>query len=314
MGLTLTVDKDFDPSVFAGASCAFGVFDGVHRGHRFLIEKAIESARSCGGPSIALTFDIDPDEIFHPNRLKKLMTNEDRLSSLAHLGVDHVIAFHFTREFASEDPLSFLQKAFSGNAPAFLHIGDGFRFGSRDSGTVSDLRSWGQTTGTTIHAHKLLAEDGLPISATRIRLLLADGKIEAAEDLLGHPYTIHQRVQHGRGEGADMGFRTANLSIDPMMKPISDGVYAAYAIVDGMRYRAAVSVGVSPTFAGEATANCEVHILDFNEDVYGRDLRVEFKHWLRPMIRFETTEELVSTVQGNIAWVKENLPLSEGRR
>lgn len=309
MALTLTTEQNFDPSIFQNASCAFGVFDGIHKGHQFLLQKAIETAKQCKGRSIALTFDIDPDEMFHPKRLKKLMSNKDRLEGLAQSGVDDAIAFHFTRDFADKAPLDFLRTAFSGYVPAFVHVGDNFRFGSRDAGSVSDLRAWGESVGCKAVAHHLVSTDGKPISATRIRLLLADGHVEDAKDLLGHPYTIHQRIQHGRGEGADLGFRTANLFVEPMMKPISDGVYAAYARIGNKKYRAAVSVGVSPTFASSATANCEVHILNFNEDIYGRDIYVDFVHWLRPMKKFDSEQELVSTVNSNIAWVQTHLPL-----
>ncbi|MDO5335682.1 MAG: riboflavin kinase [Coriobacteriia bacterium] len=126
--------------------------------------------------------------------------------------------------------------------------------------------------------------------------------------LLGRPYCITESVISGRGEGRDMGFKTANLQIPDQRKAIDDGVYSCYAVVDGRPYRAAVSVGVAPTFEN-AEANCEVHILDFTGDIYGDTIKVQFMEYLRPMIKFESTEELIATVMGNISHTRETLPL-----
>ena len=114
-------------------------------------------------------------------------------------------------------------------------------------------------------------------------------------------------MRPGRGEGRDFGFATANLEVAPIMMAIGEGVYACYAVVDGQRYKAAVNVGVPATFADASTANIEVHLLDFNRDIYGDAIEVEFVEWLRPMRVFDSLDELIATVQGNIAWVRENL-------
>ena len=301
------MDGSFDHGFFSGASCAFGVFDGVHRGHRFLLERARETARESGGRSVALTFDIDPDEVFHPRRLKKLMTNDDRLAMLASAGVDAVCVLPFTREFAASSPERFLLQTFDGTPPAFLHVGSDFKFGARAEGTVRDLDAWGAAGGAQVRAHHLKSADGAPITATRIRLLLAEGAIEEANRLLGRAYFVTGTVEPGLGEGADMGFKTANLEVPEQLRALADGVYAAWAEVDGARYKAAVNMGVAATFADRATATCEVHLLDFEGDLYGRSIKVEFLHWLRPMRKFDDVDELIATVKGNIAWVRANL-------
>lgn len=301
------VDASFDHGFFSGTSCAFGVFDGVHQGHRFLLNCARETARQSGGPSVALTFDIDPDEVFNAQRLKKLMTNEERLSMLAATGVDAVVALPFTREFAASTPEEFLVQTFDGAVPSFLHVGFDFKFGSHASGTVKDLDVWGTNGGTQVRAHSLKSEDGAPITATRIRFLLSEGDIAEANRLLGRPYFVTGVVEPGRGEGADFGFRTANLAVPDQLRTLGDGVYAAWAEVDGVRYKAAVNVGVAATFADQATATCEVHLLDFAGDLYGVPIKVEFLHWLRSMRKFDDVDELIATVQGNIAWVRKNL-------
>lgn len=179
----------------------------------------------------------------------------------------------------------------------------------RAAGDVDDLNTWSQRTGTAIHAHHLVSADGRPITATRIRLLLHDGEIVEANRLLGYPYTMHETVLEGRGDGREFGFRTANLQQSELQRVLAEGVYAGYALVDGARYRAAIAVGVSPVFQAESTATCEVHILDFDGNLYGQDIRVEVYHWLRPMIDFPTTEELIATVKDNIAWVRKNMAL-----
>lgn len=171
--------------VFTGSSCAFGVFDGVHRGHRFLIEKARETASASGGRSVALTFSIDPDELFAPDRLVKLMSNEERISALAETGVDAVAVLPFDRKFAALMPEEFLELTFGNDVPSHLHVGEGFRFGCKGSGAVEALKKWGGARGMEVHCHDLLKAGGSPVSSTRIRGLLAQGRAEEAAVLLG---------------------------------------------------------------------------------------------------------------------------------
>lgn len=307
MAIIHRVGDTVKSELFEGASCAFGVFDGVHRGHQFLIDCAKDTAFESAGKSIALTFDKDPDEVFRPEKLKKLMTNEERLRALSSTGVDIVAVLPFTREFAASSPDEFLEKTFNGFPPAHLHVGYDFRFGVKASGDVCDLKEWGRDVNSCIHAHELKSLDGDAITATRIRGLLAQTDIQAANKLLGHPYYVTGVVQPGRGEGEDLGFRTANLVLSDQIQALGDGVYACYATVDDTRYKAAVSVGVSPVFEGKTQATCEAHLIDFSGDLYGKEIKIEFVYLLRPMIRFESVEELIATVQSNIAWTKANL-------
>lgn len=306
MGLQV-VEEGFDYSVFAGSSCAFGVFDGLHRGHRYLLDSAIEDARHDGTRAIAITFDIDPDEVFHPDRLKKLMRNADRLKALKDCGVDDVVVLPFVPALYTLNPESFLAATFPSGVPAHLHVGEDFRFGARAAGTVGTLKAWAEEAGSEIHAHHLVSADGKPITATRIRLLLMECDVDGASRLLGHPYALCETVRKGRGDGTGFGFATANLQVKPHDRVLGEGVYAAYATVGGVRYKAAVSVGVSPTFESQSIANMEAHILDFEGDLVEKPVMLEFVAFLRPMIKFETTEELIATVKSNIDWVRENL-------
>lgn len=307
MAAIYKVDDHFDKRFFAGTSCTFGVFDGLHTGHRYLLDCAIDTNDAPEGQSVAITFDIDPDEVFHPDRLKKLVRNADRIDMLVESGIDAVVVFPFTQALYSLSPDEFLTKTFAEAAPAHLHVGENFRFGSHAAGTVDDLRAWGEKVGCQVHVHHLVAADGKPISATRIRLLLQDCEIKEANRLLGRPYFLREIVRAGRGEGREFGFRTANLVVQPHDRTLGEGVYAAYATVEGTRCKAAVSVGVSPTFEATATANMEVHILDFEDELVGKAIKVEFIEYLRPMVKFERTEDLIAAVMDNIEWVRKNL-------
>lgn len=300
-------DNGIDWDAFSGVSCAFGVFDGLHAGHRFLLDQAIATKGS--GRAVALTFDRDPDEVFHPDRLKKLSRNADRIAALAASGVDDVVALPFTEALYTLSPEAFLESAFAQGAPAHLHVGEDFRFGARAAGTVADLERWGDRTGCRIHAHRLVSADGKPITATRIRALLLDCQLDEANRLLGHPYTLRETVQRGRGEGTGFGFATANLQVKPHDRVLGEGAYAAVATIGDARYKAAASVGVSPTFEATSTANMEVHVLDFEGDLVDRDIVVEFVEYLRPMRKFDTTEELIATVTADIQHVRDSVQL-----
>jgi riboflavin kinase/FMN adenylyltransferase len=307
VGAIYKLDEAEKAGILKGASCTFGVFDGFHLGHQYLVRQAIETNDVPGAKSVALTFDIDPDEIFHPDRLRKLVRNADRIDMLGESSIDAVVVIPFTPDFYQSTPEQFLKNTFAENTPAHMHIGEDFRFGAKAAGTVDDLRTWGSKVGCEIHAHHLVAADGKPITATRIRKLLADCKIKEANRLLGHPYFLRETVHAGRGEGGDMGFKTANFIVADHDMTLGEGVYAAYATVNGTRCKAAVSVGVSPTFEDRTVANVEVHILDFDGDLVGKAIKVEFIEFLRPMIKFDDVDELIATVKDNIDWVRTHL-------
>lgn len=182
-------DRTGKLSVLSGAVCAFGVFDGLHRGHKVIFDETFSVASKLGAPSIALTFDIDPDEMFDPSH-QKLMSNDARLSELADAGFDHVVAFRFDEGFASMEPVEFLDRAFVQNLPSAMVVGPDLRFGRQGSGDVAMLEDWGDAHGMEVSRVELLEEGGSPIKSTRIRKLLESGDAEAATLLLGHPYEV----------------------------------------------------------------------------------------------------------------------------
>lgn len=168
-----------------GAVCAIGVFDGVHLGHRLVIGRAIEDARSQGRKSVVFTFDIDPDELFAPDALEKLQTNEERIETLASLPVDYVAIMPFGREVASLGPEEFLDEYFGSTTPAAAYVGSDFRFGAHAAGDGKLLEQWGSEHGMAVNGIELLEIDGAPVKSTRIRKLLDEGKESEANRLLG---------------------------------------------------------------------------------------------------------------------------------
>lgn len=295
-------------SVLKDAVCVFGVFDGVHQGHRYVIEQAKNHAVEQGKSFVVISFAKDPDEIFNAAGLKKLMSNKRRLEVLDRIGANCVLALPSTTEFFGLTPQEFLEKVFQKNTPFAVHVGKDFRFGKGAQGTFEDLSVWGQFHHMQVVGYNLFEVENLPVTASRIRQLLADCRIREANVLLCNNFTLEGVVEVGRQEGRDMGFRTANVTIPSQLYALGEGVYGAYAVTEeGKRYKAAVSVGGAPTFGEAAHANVEAHILDFDQDIYGQTLRLEFVEFLRPMMIFDSLEVLIQTVMGNIQWCKDNL-------
>lgn len=175
----------FDYALFNDAVCAIGVFDGVHVGHQFIINEAIKEAKEAGKYCVIITFSVDPDELFHPERLHKLQTNNERLLALADMGADSVAVLPFDEEFASQNPMQFLQRIFRKFPPYSIHVGNDFKFGAKTEGNVDVLKEWSKLSGTKIEPHDLYIVDGEPVTSTRIRKLLEDGNIDEANKLLG---------------------------------------------------------------------------------------------------------------------------------
>ena len=175
----------FDYALFRDAVCAVGVFDGVHLGHRFLINEAIQDAKSRGTRCVIVTFSIDPDELFKGKDFHKLQTNAHRLNMLATLGADSVAVLPFDEEFSKMKPMQFLAKIFRKFPPASIHVGKDFRFGQKAEGDLSTLKDWAQKNNCDIVAHDLLKVDGEDVTSTRIRKLIKNNQESEANKLLG---------------------------------------------------------------------------------------------------------------------------------
>ena len=274
------------PARLGDAVLFIGIFDGMHIGHRAIFAQAREQARELGVPLLAVTFERDPDEIFRADdpTFGKLLSNRERLAMIAEHAEGGVLVLPATPEVFSMPPVDFLDFLGSVVHPRVIFTGLDFRFGVRASGTPADIERWA------------LAYE------------LREGAVSQAKRLLaGRPHSVTGKVVHGRGAGDGFGFATANLDLSDCEAMLPrEGVYGAYGVVDGVRYAAAVNVGVARSFA-EATAPVEAHLLDFDGDLYGREIRIEFEEWLRGPRVFETKDELIETVMGNIAWVREHL-------
>lgn len=292
------------------AVLVIGVFDGMHIGHRAIFAQAREQARELGVPLVAVTFERDPDEIFRADDpgFDKLLSNAERLAMVAEQAGGGVLSLSANPEVFSMPPMEFLDFLASVVCPRVIFTGSDFRFGVRASGTVGDLGRWALAHDCDYVACELIEEDGEAISATRIRGELREGAVAQAKRLLaGRAHSINGTIVHGRGAGDGFGFATANLDLSDCETMLPrEGVYGAYAIVEAARYPAAVNVGVAKSFA-DATAPVEAHLLDFDGDLYGKEISIEFEEWLRGPRVFETKDELIETVMGNIAWVREHL-------
>ena len=294
---------------FGRASIAIGAFDGVHVGHQALLSCAVADAHARGIKAYAVTFDPDPDCVLPGTPALKLMSSADRIHALAQSGVDGVIVVPFTAELAALSFQAFFADVL-GHAMeiASIHVGRDFKLGRQGLGTVDAISAWGASRGIDVVPHKLVVQRGQAVTATRIRAAIAAGHVEKARGLLGRPYMIQGDVAAGRGEGSGMGFPTANLAVPAGIQVPADGVYEGIALVDGTAYPAAVNVGLPPTYAANAaSAHMEANLIGFTGDLYGRSIALAFTRFLRPSRVFDSLDELIATVEGNIHDVIDNL-------
>ena len=236
------------------------------------------------------------------------MSNEARIAELSELASTRSPSFRSPPSFAGSSPEAFLNATFESGVPAAVHVGCDLQVrrpcrGHRRGAAAVGRRTWhgGPLPRAFRDGGRAHHRDADPPAVSRT------GASRTRTGFWGGRYSLCGTVRAGRGEGADMGFRTANLVVPDMLRVLGDGVYAAYALVGGVRYKAAVNVGVAATFADRATATCEAHLLDFEGDLYGEEVEVEFAAWLRPMRAFDDIDELIAAVLGNIDWVRENL-------
>jgi riboflavin kinase/FMN adenylyltransferase len=279
-----------------------GNFDGVHAGHRGLLERAAARARERHLPAVVVTFDPHPTVIVAPERRPKLlMTLAQRLDAFQAAGMDLAWIIPFSRAFSELSPEAFLHGLGHALKPVELHVGQAFRFGQNRAGDLATLEAWGRTAGCAVHGHALRAPDGGHLSSTRIRQALDEGDVQEAASLLGHPYTLTGIVVEGDRRGRQMGFPTANLAWEQEQLP-AHGVYVTEvrgAHLQNPR-RGLTNVGMKPTFKG-FHLTVETHLPGFAGDLYGCQLSVGFLHRLRGERRFPDLDALRQQITEDVA-------------
>lgn len=269
-----------------------GGFDGVHRGHQAVINKTVNWAREMQGESIVFTFSTHPRNILSGSTPSFITSLEHRLVLFRRLGVDLTIVLEFN-EVAGMSAEEFIKKVVAGALGARGWVmGFNFAFGKDRRGDFALVSNLARKYGFEVRSCSAVRHDGEIISSTRIREAILRGNLERAEEMLGRPVTLMGTVVKGSGRGMRLGYPTANLDLHHEIKPPS-GVYGSIVSLEGMDYPSLTSIGTRPTFEGEEGEEVvEVHIIDFNQSLYGRDLEVKFLFRLRDEMRFESAEAL----------------------
>ena len=287
-----------------------GIFDGVHLGHRYLIEGMVKRAREKALLAGAVTFDPHPHEILFPHKpILYLNTLKERIGLLGALGLDFLVVISFTPQVACTTAEAFIRSLHDHLRPREIWVGQGFVFGYRREGDVSQLKALGFQLGFQVHLVEPLQVKGEPVSSSKIRALISEGRIEEAAESLGRYPTVTGRVIVGAGRGKGLGFPTANLEVPEKRVIPADGVYAVRVQWGAENHPTVANVGSRPTF-GEGKRLVEAHILDFEGDLYGEELRLEFIERLRPERRFTSVEELVNQMHLDVSKARKVL----GRR
>jgi riboflavin kinase/FMN adenylyltransferase len=284
-------------------SLAIGMFDGVHLGHQQVIRQALADAEQHEGLALAVTFDRHPNSIVAPDRVPPLIyAPSQKLRAVASLGMDATLVVPFTREFSEQPADAFIRSLAAKLAPLqSICVGSSFVFGHRRSGNVALLQQLGRELNFTVHGIAAVSLDGEIVSSTRIRDTLRTGNLDSVSQMLGREYALCGTVVRGDELGRKLGFPTANLDVTALLVP-PHGVYAAHAYVDGRRHRAAVNIGMRPTLRQPTPElRVEAHLLDFDGDLYDRELELMFVDKLRDEQKFSSTDELREQIARDIA-------------
>jgi riboflavin kinase / FMN adenylyltransferase len=278
------------------AVVTIGTFDGVHLGHRKIISRIKELAAECGGETVILTFFPHPRMILHPEdeSLKLINTIHEKAALLEELGVDHLIITPFSRDFSNQSAEDYIRDVLVNRiGTKKIVIGYDHRFGKDRMGGLDDLLRLAPVYGFEVIEIPEQDINDVAISSTRIRSALLEGQIELANTFLGYPFFITGKVGRGDKIGRQIGYPTANIVIEETYKLIpSDGIFSAKVIVKGETYKGMAYIGTRPTING-ITRNIEVNIFDFNSDIYGEEVRMEFYHFVRGDIKFTGLDELI---------------------
>jgi riboflavin kinase / FMN adenylyltransferase len=285
-------------SILRGTVLTLGVFDGLHLGHQRIMQTVVESAAATDSVPTVITFDPHPRAVLHPENAPPLLqTLDQRLANFEVLGIKQTIVIRFDKDFAGTDAETFLRDIVHERLQAReVYLGKGFFFGKNRGGNIELLREMSARLGFFADEVAEVRLRGARISSSKIRQLLADGKVNLARRMLGRPYGVEGQIIHGLQRGRTIGFPTANLHPHNRVIP-KFGVYATATLIEGKWRRSITNVGIRPTFDDDQNPSIESYVFDFDGDLYGDVLRVRFLHRLRDERKFNGIDELKAQIE-----------------
>lgn len=304
----MRVYRDLDEVPQGKRVVAIGTFDGVHIGHQKIIGDAVHEARERGIHSMVITFHPHPLSVIAPDKCPPILTPLNvKTDLIGELGVDELLIIPFDEEFSRLSPTVFCEMLFTTSVEAVkVIVGDNFRFGFKAAGDVELLRKFGEGLGMEVVAEPLVTAGDKAISSTRIRNLLMAGEVSEVREILSRPPSTHGKVVHGDKRGRTLGVRTANIEAFVGCIFPGKGVYLADLFVGKDPYACLVNVGHNPTFfpvdgENQEKMRIEAHVLDFERNIYGMDVRIDFLERLRDEKKFDSPEELIEQIRSDIA-------------
>ncbi|MDR1687645.1 MAG: bifunctional riboflavin kinase/FAD synthetase [Clostridiales bacterium] len=296
-------DKNFN--IDCKTAAAIGKFDTLHLGHQALISEIANFAAKNGLKTVVFSFNPSPAEFFGGKKCANILTADEKLHILAKMKtVDYFIEYPFDYEFSQISPFGFVKDIMLGKLNCkFIAAGDSYRFGKNRAGTAGLLKEISESLGISAKIIPPLCYNGEEISSSRIRKLIASGKFEDAQKLMGRAYFISGIVEGGKKIGRSLGFPTVNLKIPPAKFVPADGVYLANCTINGTTYPAVSNIGSNPTF-NEAEKKCETFIMDFNGNLYGQKITVNFLKFIRGEKKFTSAEELKRQIEDDVKHAK----------
>ncbi|MDO5156959.1 MAG: bifunctional riboflavin kinase/FAD synthetase [Eubacteriales bacterium] len=282
---------------------ALGKFDGIHLGHQLLVDGLLEEKKQ-GRNALVFTFGFAPKEVLEGSIRRCIYTAQEKKQYFESLGMDVLLEYPFTKEFAAFTPEEFVKTCLVDALDVkAIYVGTDFHFGKNRSGNVKTLQELGEKYGFTVHAISKKNMQGEVVSSTRIRTLI-EKDFEQANVLLGNPYFIFSEVVHGKHLGNTIGFPTINQVISPDKVVPAYGVYASQVTIDEKQYFAVSNLGKKPTIAGEHALGLETFIINYEGDLYGKMIKTQLRTFIRPEQKFSSVEELTEQIQKDVMQVK----------
>ena len=285
----------------SNAWLTIGVFDGVHRGHQAILNRLTAGAHVNGAPAVLLSFHPHPANVLGGRDIRLLTTPEERADLLASLGVDAIITMPFDRSIAETSARDFMAQLKEHLGLTHLLVGYDFALGKNREGNAQRLAELGLEMGYRVDVVPALGDESGVISSTEIRKLISVGNVTEAAKLLGRNYSLSGPVIHGDGRGRRINIPTANIGYPDSKILPPNGIYACWAHIGAERFMAATNIGINPTFTPDKrTVNVEAHLLDFDRDIYGQNVIIEFVSRLRDELKYDSVDALVKQIHKDI--------------